>query len=394
MKKLKWGVIYEWHNKLNIMFKKDYKYAVLISACNPLLSISTIDNFVKEFLSSPKKGAFSVFLNRNYFWSKSGKPITNWKKLPIMNTKIVDPVYEAAHCLYATPMEIIKDGFFMDDKSPADPHLFCVEELESFDIDEPWQFEVAEVLYNKFKKNTPKPLKPKNYSNPVPKPEPTPDPEPKHPKSYYGNNKLTKEQFKEINSGSSVFTKNQLAASGLINPNKPIWVLGPSSELFKYKDFIINDLKKENTMALGHVFYNLISNWDFTCDFITWYDPHQLKGFIDNLDFIKNKIRHEKKVNLVTPSFNKNHHFFPSVSSFWNDESYQKKYNKLMSDLESDELFNLIYPKTMFLPWIDLGLNNHKIDRGLSQKLYDDPNFRFNQYDHCVFPTLLQKINP
>ena len=98
-----------------------------------------------------------------------------------MNTKIVDPVYEAAHCLYATPMEIIKDGFFMDDKSPADPYLFCMEELESFDIDEPWQFDVAEVLYNKFKKNTPKPsnvsiskpLKPKCYSNPTPKPKPT-----------------------------------------------------------------------------------------------------------------------------------------------------------------------------------------------------------------------------
>jgi len=425
----KMGVIYEWHNKLNIMFKKDYKYVVLISACNPLLSISTIDNFVKEFLFSTKKGAFGVFLNRNYFWSKSGKPITNWKKLPIMNTKIVDPVYEAAHCLYATPIEIIKDGFFMDDKSPADPHLFCMEELESFDIDYPWQFDVAEILYEKFKENTfkpsnvliskpakpkcysnptpkpkpskpkcysnptpkPKPSKPKCYSNPTPKPKPTPDPEPKHPKSYYGNNKLTKEQFKEINSGPSVFTKNELAASGSINPNKPIWVLGPSSELSKYKDFIVNDLKKENTMALGHVFYNLISNWDFTCYFITWYDPHQLKGFIDNFDFIKNKIRHKKKVNLVTPSFNKNHYFFPSVSSFWNDESYQKKYNKLMSDVESDELFNLIYPKTMFLPWIDLGLNNHEIDQELSQKLYNDPNFRFNQYDHCVFQTLLQK---
>ena len=30
--------------------------------------------------------------------------------------------------------------------------LFTMPELEAFDIDEPWQFEVAEVLYEKFKK--------------------------------------------------------------------------------------------------------------------------------------------------------------------------------------------------------------------------------------------------
>ena len=30
--------------------------------------------------------------------------------------------------------------------------LFQMDELEAFDIDEPWQFEVAEVLYEKYTK--------------------------------------------------------------------------------------------------------------------------------------------------------------------------------------------------------------------------------------------------
>ena len=37
--------IYEWHDKL------PFKYVILISACNPLLKIETMDSFVKSFLN-------------------------------------------------------------------------------------------------------------------------------------------------------------------------------------------------------------------------------------------------------------------------------------------------------------------------------------------------------
>ena len=36
----------------------------------------------------------------------------------------------------------------MDDKSPAQPELFTMEELEAFDIDYEWQFKIAELLYD------------------------------------------------------------------------------------------------------------------------------------------------------------------------------------------------------------------------------------------------------
>ncbi len=145
-------IIFEWHNKINLNFSKKYKYAILISACNPLLSITSIDDFVSRFIESEKEGAFSVFEKRNYFWDSDNNSITDWKDLPIMNTKIVDPVYEGAHCLYATRLDIIEDGYFMDTKSPAKPLLFCLDELECFDIDFQWQFDVGEVLYGNFSK--------------------------------------------------------------------------------------------------------------------------------------------------------------------------------------------------------------------------------------------------
>lgn len=134
----------EWHDKL------PFKYVVTISACNPLLKIETIDNFIKSFIESKKEGGFAVFKKKTYYWDKNHNSITDWKSLPIMNTKFVDPVYEAAHCLYASRMDIIKEEMWMTTNGPDDIELFVMDELEAFDIDYPWQFTTAEILYNEF----------------------------------------------------------------------------------------------------------------------------------------------------------------------------------------------------------------------------------------------------
>lgn len=133
--------IYEWWNKL------PFKYVVLVSACNPLLKIETIDDFINKFLESDKEGGFAVFEKKTYYWNFNGIPITDWKDSTIMNTKFVDPIYEAAHCLYASRLDIIGDGHWMDKNYPPQPELFTMREIESFDIDYEWQFNLGEQLY-------------------------------------------------------------------------------------------------------------------------------------------------------------------------------------------------------------------------------------------------------
>lgn len=133
--------IYEWYKDL------PFKYVILVSACNPLLKIETIDSFIKSFLNSEKDGGFAVFEKKTYYWNKEGKSISDWKDSTIMNTKIAEPVFEAAHCLYASRMDFIPQGCWMDSNSPPEPELFIMEELEAFDIDYEWQFKVAEKLY-------------------------------------------------------------------------------------------------------------------------------------------------------------------------------------------------------------------------------------------------------
>jgi CMP-N-acetylneuraminic acid synthetase len=134
-------LIYEWHNKL------PYKYIILISACNPLLTIETIDQFLKSFIESDKEGAFAVFEKKTYYWNQYNEPITDWKGASIMNTKLVEPIYEAAHCLYASRLDIIEKGYWMDTNYPPKPELFIMKELEAFDIDYEWQFQLGEQLY-------------------------------------------------------------------------------------------------------------------------------------------------------------------------------------------------------------------------------------------------------
>ena len=68
-----------------------------------------------------------------------------------MDTKAVEVTYEAAHCIYAGRMDLLRRGIWMG-RAPFKknaPALFRIPEIEAFDIDYPWQFPVAEALYTR-----------------------------------------------------------------------------------------------------------------------------------------------------------------------------------------------------------------------------------------------------
>ena len=138
--------VFEWHKDLS------YEYYININACNPLLTVESIDSFVTEFLNSDSSGMFGVVEKKTFFFNRDGNMISNFwgedKYLATLETKFVESIYEAAHSLYAGKMEDIANGIYMGSfKKPGDPHLFILNEEECFDIDWPWQFEIAENLY-------------------------------------------------------------------------------------------------------------------------------------------------------------------------------------------------------------------------------------------------------
>jgi CMP-N-acetylneuraminic acid synthetase len=65
-----------------------------------------------------------------------------------LETKFVETCYEAAHSLYAGSTGDIAKGIYMGTfKEQGNPNFFVMDEIECFDIDWQWQFEVAEKLY-------------------------------------------------------------------------------------------------------------------------------------------------------------------------------------------------------------------------------------------------------
>ena len=133
--------IYEWWNII------PHKYVVMINACCPFLEIETIDNFVQQYLMSEKTGMFAVIEKKNYFWSQNNTLLTPFEE-GSLNTKQIEAVKEAAHCLYAGSLQDIGNNVWMGDFSiPNQIELVSVEEKETFDTDYEWQFNLYEKLY-------------------------------------------------------------------------------------------------------------------------------------------------------------------------------------------------------------------------------------------------------
>ena len=65
-----------------------------------------------------------------------------------MNTKAVEITYKAAHVLYASRMDLIKNNMFMGNfKKQGDIKLYPMDEMECFDIDYEWEFELCKKLW-------------------------------------------------------------------------------------------------------------------------------------------------------------------------------------------------------------------------------------------------------
>lgn len=140
---------FEWHDKL------PFKYYVVISACNPLLTTQTIDNFIKRFMETDVNGLFGVFEKKTFLFGNDGRMLNKFfgeeKYLATLETKLTETCYEAAHSLYAGTTKDIAEGIYMGTfKKPGDPEFFILDEIECFDVDWLWQFNVAEHLYKYF----------------------------------------------------------------------------------------------------------------------------------------------------------------------------------------------------------------------------------------------------
>ena len=135
---------------MNLILENDVNHFgsghyLMTHTTNPLLSSKTISNAVKEYTEALDVGSDSLFsVNRHQtrFYTATGEPI-NHDPQKLIPTQDLEPWFEENSCLY-----LFSDQSFASTKARIGnrPVIFETPKLESVDIDEPEDWDLASQL--------------------------------------------------------------------------------------------------------------------------------------------------------------------------------------------------------------------------------------------------------
>ncbi len=111
---------------------------------NPLLKTDTIDRAVEAYFNNLDKhdSLFSVTpIQKRFFW-KNGQAINHDPK-NLIKTQELPFVYEENSCIYIFSRKVFEEA---ENRIGRCPMMFPMDPYESVDIDEPFDFSIAEAL--------------------------------------------------------------------------------------------------------------------------------------------------------------------------------------------------------------------------------------------------------
>ena len=115
---------------------------------NPLLTVKTLNRAIETYFAHLQShdSLFGVTRWQTRFYWADGRPV-NHNPTELLRTQDLPIVYEENSNFYL----FSKSAFLANDKKRIGlkPYLFEVDKLEALDIDEPPDFELAEILYLK-----------------------------------------------------------------------------------------------------------------------------------------------------------------------------------------------------------------------------------------------------
>ena len=117
---------------------------------NPLLTLETLNNAIETYFNNLKNydSLFSVTRWQTRFYWQNGDPV-NHNPEELIRTQDLPPVFEENSNFY-----IFSKSSFLKSNSRrigSQPQMFVTDRLESIDIDENIDFEMAEFLYSRKK---------------------------------------------------------------------------------------------------------------------------------------------------------------------------------------------------------------------------------------------------
>ncbi len=112
---------------------------------NPLLTSATISRAINTFLAKQNDhdSLFSVKRLQTRLWDQQGKPI-NHDPERLLRTQDLPPVFEENSCIYIFSRDSLLKS---NNRIGAKPLLFEMDAVESWDIDDESDFQIAELLY-------------------------------------------------------------------------------------------------------------------------------------------------------------------------------------------------------------------------------------------------------
>ena len=111
---------------------------------NPLLRPETIRAAIAAFFQAyPEKDSlFGVTRLQTRLWNREGKPL-NHDPQTLLRTQDLEPVFEENSCLYIFEREHFEQRH---NRLGQRPLMYEIDSQEAWDIDEEWDFKVAEAL--------------------------------------------------------------------------------------------------------------------------------------------------------------------------------------------------------------------------------------------------------
>jgi CMP-N-acetylneuraminic acid synthetase len=119
---------------------------ILAHTTSPYIKYTTIENALGQVLDSGNDSAFSAEKVQTFVWY-NGEPLNyNLKKIP--RTQNIQPIFIETSAFY-----IFKRDVWCKEKQRIgnNPYISVVDKIEGMDIDDPDDFEMAEIIYKKEK---------------------------------------------------------------------------------------------------------------------------------------------------------------------------------------------------------------------------------------------------
>lgn len=130
---------------LNTCNKFDADFYLQTHSTNPLLSAQTINNAVITFLKNHPAfdSLFGVTKIQNRFYDQLARPINHNQNI-LLPTQNLPPFYMENSCIYLFEKETLTKNF---NRIGTRPYLYEINKIESIDIDDEFDFELAEYVY-------------------------------------------------------------------------------------------------------------------------------------------------------------------------------------------------------------------------------------------------------